>query len=131
MAKTLIKRLHPSNKPKDQPILSLAFDEAHTLTGQSASHPLSPFYLLRRVLRSCRELSLFAIFLSTTGEITQFVPPKEQDPSTRMQEGLLLSIPPFCTLGWDQCRAEPPCEDKMDLPYVSSLAYKARLGRPL
>ncbi|KAF5371032.1 hypothetical protein D9757_010301 [Collybiopsis confluens] len=92
-------------------IIYLAFDEAHSLTrrmrdtgkgtetGADADPP--PFYYLRKVLRACRTLPLFTIFLSTTGRIDQFIPPKEDDDSARLQRGELRPIPPFCALGWD------------------------------
>lgn len=133
-AESLIRHWGFSNKKLDAPIVYLAFDEAHSLSRPDAQPTaptiLSPFSHLRKILRSCRDLPLFAIFLSTTGKITQFVLPKEDDDSDRLQSGELVLIPPFCALGWDQCAAPFPT-DQMDLSYVSSLAYKARLGRPL
>lgn len=115
-------------KGNRDPIVYLAFDEAHSPT-RPDSEALSPSSHLRKILRSCRHLRLFAIFLSNTGKINQFVLPKEDDHSARLQSGLLRSIPPFCALGWDHGAA--PFPGQMKLSYVASLAYKARLGRPL
>jgi len=50
--------------------------------------------------------------------------------STRLQEGLLSLIPPFCELGFDQL-AEKAIGGKATLEYVSSLSFMAKLGRPL
>ncbi|KAF5341557.1 hypothetical protein D9757_014561 [Collybiopsis confluens] len=120
-------------------VIYLAFDEAHSLTrrmrdtgkvteiGADADPP--PLYYLRKVLRACRLLPLFAIFLSTTGRIDQFIPPKEDDDSARLQSGELRLIPPFCALGWDHGALPVPA--KMKLSSVASIEYKASLGRPL
>ncbi|KAF5371045.1 hypothetical protein D9757_010297 [Collybiopsis confluens] len=120
-------------------IIYLAFDEAHSLTrrmrdtgkgtetGADADPP--PFYYLRKVLRACRTLPLFTIFLSTTARIDQFIPPKEDDDSARLQRGELRPIPPFCALGWDHGALPFPAQ--MKLSSVASIEYKASLGRPL
>lgn len=75
-------------------------------------------------------MRLFTIFLSTTGKINQFNLPREDDDSARLQRGELRMIPPFCALGWDHGAACFPTVPTQ-LSYVASLAYKARLGRPL
>ncbi|KAF5366321.1 hypothetical protein D9757_012918 [Collybiopsis confluens] len=116
-------------------VIYLAFDEAHSLTrrmrdtGTVADADPPPFYYLRKVLRACRLLPLFAIFLSTTGRIDQFIPPKEDDDSARLQRGELRLIPPFCALGWDHGALPFPAQ--MKLSSVASIEYKASLGRPL
>lgn len=116
------------------PIAYLAFDEAHTLTRPNTDMAdmivLSPFSHLWKILRSCRELPLFAVFLSTTGKINQFVLPKEDDDSAWLQHGALWLIPPFCALGWDHGAALFPVSP-MRLSDVASLDFKAHLGHPL
>ncbi|THH21442.1 hypothetical protein EUX98_g8375, partial [Antrodiella citrinella] len=112
-ANTLIQLWDVKDKSprKGEPLLYMAFDEAHTLMGPD--DVASAFTHLRKILRSVRQFPLFAIFLSTTAQIPQFVPPKEDDSSARVQSGELSVIPPFCTLGWDQCAA--PFPDPMTL----------------
>lgn len=133
-SESLISRWkYRQSKTQKEPVVYLAFDEAHFLTtpDEQAAGPkvASPFSHLRKILRSFRDLPLFAMFLSTTGKITQFNTPKEDDDSTRLQDGTLVVIPPFFALGWDQRAA--PLDVPMTLTYVSALPYKARLGRPL
>jgi hypothetical protein len=93
------------------------------------SFNVSPFSQLRRVLRSLRHQPIFALFLSTTGKITQFTSPKESDPSKRVMEGGLRLIPPFCAIGFDQLAS--PWPEPLTLAAVSDLGYQARLGRPM
>jgi hypothetical protein len=92
----------------------LEFDEAHTMTHRQGKAPSewSAFGELRRVLRSLYGCSLFSLFLSTTGKISQFVSSKDRDLSTRIMEGELHLIKPFTDLGFDQ------------------LAIKVRVGTP-
>ncbi|EIN06049.1 hypothetical protein PUNSTDRAFT_127507 [Punctularia strigosozonata HHB-11173 SS5] len=90
---------------------------------------VSPFSQLRRVLRSLRHQPIFALFLSTTGKITQFTSPKESDPSKRVMEGGLRLIPPFCAIGFDQLAS--PWPEPLTLAAVSDIGYQARLGRPM
>jgi hypothetical protein len=62
--------------------------------------------------------------------VQQFTPDALHDMSTRLQEGLLSLIAPFCELGFDQL-AEKAIGGKATLEYVSSLSFMAKLGRPL
>ncbi|KAE9389923.1 hypothetical protein BT96DRAFT_1024834 [Gymnopus androsaceus JB14] len=128
---------HPENSLRGDknPIVYLAFDEAHLLTPPYIDDTkfLSLLSHLQWVLHNCKSLRLFTIFLSTTGKIhlNEFVLPKgPEDSSNRVQSGILRTMPPFCALGWDHCAATFPV-DKMKLSYVSSLEYQACLGRPL
>jgi hypothetical protein len=123
-----------------QPLIILAFDEAHTLTQVSPEAEVAiqgiivaqtPFSHLRRVLRSLRKYSLFSLFLSTTGKITQFTLPRELDPSNRVQMGDLSLIPPFTALGWDHMvqdyRLNPASFKFNDIGF----RYQVLLGRPM
>ena len=139
MARSLISNNwdHPENSllGDKNPIVYLAFDEAHLLTPPyiDDTKVFSLLSHLQWVLCTCKSLRLFTIFLSTTGKIhmNEFVSPKgPEDSSNRLQSGILRTIPPFCALGWDHCAAPFPV-DKMKLSYVSSLEYQASLGRPL
>lgn len=86
---------------------------------------MSLFAYLREILRSIRDLPIFALFLSTT----QLAHPKEDLESARLQSGRSKLIPPFVALGWDHLAA--PFPDQLSLADVASLPYKARLGRSL
>ena len=87
------------------PAIILSFDEAHTLTEVSTDDVdglWSRFSELRRALRVIHSFPCFSVFLSTTGKVQQFTPDALHDMSTRLQEGLLSLIAPFCELGFDQ-----------------------------
>lgn len=119
---------------KAPPILLLAFDEAHTL-----AYPVAPeekpiiqtlFFVLRRVLRTLIDYPMFGLFLSTTGNMHEFIPPPERDPSARaVDEGLQL-FPPFVELGFDQM-LEGTDMNKLDIEEVSTIAFMVKFGRPL
>ena len=122
--------------PQSEPLIILAFDEAHTLT-QVASEDedegvigaQSPFSHLRRTLRSIRSENFFSLFLSTTGKITQLTSARAIDPSTRVQKDELSLIPPFTALGWDRLcdRLNPDSFNFRDIGFQ----YQVRLGRPM
>jgi hypothetical protein len=115
------------------PALILSFDEAHILTlieKDDVDGPWSRFSELRRALRVIHSYPCFSLFLSTTGKVQQFTPQAWNDVSTRLQEGLLSLITPFCELGFDQL-AEKVCSGETTLEDVSSLRFMAKLGRPL
>lgn len=88
----------------------------------------TPFSELRRAFRSIRELSIFSFFLSTTGKITRFTPPRELDPSNRIQSAELWLIPPFLAYGLDQLAIVCPTLAKFsDIGH----RFQAHYGRPL
>ncbi|KAF5391013.1 hypothetical protein D9757_004025 [Collybiopsis confluens] len=133
-------RLAKSKKPEVKQkstqlkhVVFFAIDEAQSLTKPvtSGNGQITPFYYLRQILRACRDLPLFSVLLSTrtTSNIDQFVPPKENDASARLQHRYLQLIPPFCALGWDHGALSFP--DPPTLSAVASLEYKPSLGRPL
>ena len=115
------------------PVIILSFDEAHTLTvpeRDTVDGPWSKFSELRRALRIIHLYPCFSVFLSTTGKVQQFTPNALHDMSTRLQEGRLHLIPPFCELGFDQL-AEKAISGVTTIEHVSSLGFMAKLGRPL
>jgi hypothetical protein len=115
------------------PAIILSFDEAHSLTVVEADNVdglWSKFSELRRALRVIHSYPCYSVFLSTTGKVQQFTPDALHDISTRLQEGLLFLTPPFCELGFDQL-AEKAISGETTLDHVSSLAFLAKLSRPL
>lgn len=99
LKRTLIVTSDAENST-DEPLVVLVFDEAHVLTGMKEGKS-SNFVHLRYELRRLRQKSLFFLFLSITGKLTQFVPLKSDDPSNRIIEDTLKLIEPFCDLGFD------------------------------
>lgn len=130
--------VEPPSSPQPEPLIILAFDEAHTLTQVDSQNEdegvigaQSPFSHLRRALRSIRGESFFSLFLSTTGKITQFTSARAIDPSTRVQTGELSLIPPFTALGWDHLGKDY----RLNLESFNfgdiGFQYQVRLGRPM
>ena len=115
------------------PALIISFDEAHPLASEEkdfVNGPWSKFSELRRALRVVHLYPCFSLFLSTTGKVSQFMPELKNDPSSRVQKGLLSVIPPFCELEFDQL-AKKVISGCSTLEDVSSLEFMASLGRPL
>ncbi|EKM49205.1 uncharacterized protein PHACADRAFT_107241, partial [Phanerochaete carnosa HHB-10118-sp] len=114
-------------------LLMLSFDEAHRLTtmrGMQNETVYSYFGELRRALRTIRLYSIFTVFASTTGEIFQFSPVRqEDDPSRRLQLGQLRTIPPFIHMGFDQFMKI--ATDGMEITELTGIDYAVHLGRPL
>jgi hypothetical protein len=116
------------------PVIFLEFDEAHPLAaakclnGKKHSH----FSELRRALRMLHGAPVFSLFLSTTGEISQFNPRRAADPSARVMEGNLHLIPPYSDLGFDQAMEKHKVTDgTVTIAEVTSLEFMSRFGRPL
>jgi len=136
----------PSPSTQPQPLIILAFDEAHTLTkfasededededeDEGVISGQSPFSHLRRALRSIRQLSFFSLFLSTstTGKITPFTSARAVDHSTRVQTGKLSLIPPFIALGWDHLSKGHPLNLASFNFHNIGFQYQVLLGRPM
>ncbi|KAH9914972.1 uncharacterized protein B0H18DRAFT_1043513 [Fomitopsis serialis] len=124
------------------PLLTLAFDEAHTLTNIEVSNqdirvkPVetrkwSVFSEIRSVLRSLKRQPVFAVFMATTGDVGKLATSRMQDPSSRILQGALSQIPSFSDLGLDQLARKISLEDGFDLSEVTSNEYMSHLGRPL
>ena len=115
------------------PVIILSFDEAHSLTvpeRDTVDGSWSKFSELRRALHIVQLYPCFSVFLSTTGKVQQFTPNTPHDRSTRLQEGCVCLLPPFCELGFDQF-AEKAISGVTTIEHVSSLGFMAKLGRPL
>jgi hypothetical protein len=122
------------SKNKDvgvDPLVTLAFDEAHTLTDRmiDKSSTWSHFSVIRHVLRGLHLFSLFSLFLSTTGKITQFTSSNHEDVSKRIVEGTLFLIQPFTDIGFDTLARK--IKLGVTLAEVINDLHMAHLGRPL
>ena len=116
----------------DYPLIILAFDEAHTLTNREETGyaTWSSFSVLRHVLRALFRFPLFALFLSTTGKISQFISPDE-DTSKRIITGDLTLIQPFTDLGFDTLAKQVALKDSLDLKHVTADSHIVYMARPL
>lgn len=122
----------PSKATKKMPLVFIMFDEAHSLTKPFHSGTSrNDFVELRRVLSVLNNVSLFTIFLSTTGKFSQFTPPRGQDPSNRMNYGSFKIPLPFIYLGFDQLVSQRVFGDYTTIEQVTSLECIAQMGRPL
>ncbi|KZT12589.1 uncharacterized protein LAESUDRAFT_689269 [Laetiporus sulphureus 93-53] len=116
------------------PYLILAFDEAHAMTTQVTSptgEAWSAFYELRAALRSLMSYGVFSLFLSTTGRISQFLSPRDQEFSMRLVTRQLTLISPFTDLGFDFLAERIKGEDGFTLAHVTTDEFMCHLGRPL
>jgi hypothetical protein len=134
-AKQLKSKQQSSPSKAGDPVVILAFDEAHTLIDfknvNDSLQPWSAFSQLRRTLRSLNEYRLFSLFLSTTGKMTQFSSAPGDDSSTRVQIGQLYLIMPFTDLGFDQLAAKISVDGSLTLEDVAVIGHMVTLGRPL
>jgi hypothetical protein len=110
----------------------IAFDEAHALSKAINNANESCFVVLCQVLSSISSCPLYTFFLSTTGSITQFAHPRQQDPSSRISSGVLSTPRPYICLGFDQLMQDCKVfEQWKTLNDVTSLECAAHMGRPL
>jgi hypothetical protein len=123
---------------KVPPMILLAFDEAHGLNFPKTEKGELPqptvFSEMRRALRQMIGFPVFALFLSTTGNIHDFTPPPKDDPSRRLHDLNLRLYPPFTELGFDQMvKADNLNIDSgnFTIDDVSRVGFMARFGRPL
>ena len=116
----------------DYPLIIVPFDEAHTLTDREETGyaPWSNFSVLRHVFRALHRFPLFALFLSTTGKISQFISPDE-DTSKRIIIGDLILIQPFTDLGFDTLAKPVALDGRWDLERVTADSHIVYMGRPL
>ncbi|KAH7909760.1 hypothetical protein BJ138DRAFT_1154518 [Hygrophoropsis aurantiaca] len=146
--KALVKAMNPAVSPESPtvkqrptaqqkmvqtPTVILAFDEAHTLTLDQSTGHWSNFTEMRRALRVLKDLPIFSLFLSTTGKISQFVPPRNVDlSSVRIHNYLFTLITPFVALGFDQLVTKLTFSDKAGIfDEFTSNKCIAYFGRPL
>jgi hypothetical protein len=114
------------------PAVILSFDETHSLTviEEDMDGHWSKFSELRRAIQIAHLYPCFSVFLSTISKFQQYTPGLSSNASSRIQEGKLHLLSPFCELGFDQL-AEKARSGETTLEDVSSLKFMARLGRPL
>ncbi|KAF8326117.1 uncharacterized protein EI90DRAFT_3128266 [Cantharellus anzutake] len=131
VVRQVLEKINPRFKLKAQhtPILTLAFDEAHTLVPSNTGRGWSAFSSMRRALRGLRLFPIWTLFLSTTGKSDQFSLPPFLDPSSRIIQGELSSVKPFSALGFD--RMAMKFREGMTLNDVTKLPYRLSLGCPL
>jgi len=113
----------------DYPLVILAFDEAHTLinrneTGYATWSNLS---VLRHVFRALYHFPLFALFLSTTSEISS----PDEDTLKRITNGDSILIQPFIDLCFDTLANQVALDGNWDLERVTADSHIVRMGRPL
>ncbi|KAM6499182.1 hypothetical protein JOM56_004690, partial [Amanita muscaria] len=125
---------------KTDPLVILAFDEAHTLTWPAALAltkrkatgyaTWSNYSVLRHVLRALHSFPLFALFLSMTGNISQFISPNE-DTSGRIIISDLKLIQPYTDLGFDTLANKVVLDGHWNLERVTEDLHIVHMGRPL
>jgi hypothetical protein len=119
------------SQDKDQggPLLILALDEANALVNmESKKARWSHFNESRHILWALQPQSCFALFMSTTGQISQFVCAREEDSSLRILSGDLTQIPPFTNLSLDMLAQKVSLNCGWDLERVTTHAHMAHLG---
>ncbi|KAF8326793.1 uncharacterized protein EI90DRAFT_3069045 [Cantharellus anzutake] len=130
VVRQVLEKINPGwLRAQHTPILSLAFDEAHTLAPSNTGGGWSAFTSMRRALRGLRSFPIWSLFLSTTGKSDQFSPPPSLDPSSRILQGELSAVNPFSALGFDHMAMK--FREGMTLDDVTELPYRLSLGRPL
>ncbi|KZT22740.1 hypothetical protein NEOLEDRAFT_627324 [Neolentinus lepideus HHB14362 ss-1] len=132
----LLRSLEPQES-SSAPLVILEFDEAQLLTE-------SMRYELRRVLRTYSKLSLFSLFLTTTGDIEPLFSPflstrskikalvSTRSTSSRVSAFGFEFIHPFTNVGFDHLAIKVSL--KQDIPTVeriTSIEHLCHCGRPL
>jgi hypothetical protein len=127
-----LKTIRPDFAKLGGPVLTLAFDEAHTISGdRNGDRNGNAFFPLRRAIRQMRKLPIWSVFLSTTGKLNQSNPPPFMDPSGRMVSGELVNVTPFSALGFDALARKLRKSDSISLEHVTQREFRLSLGRPL
>ncbi|EDR02266.1 uncharacterized protein LACBIDRAFT_295447 [Laccaria bicolor S238N-H82] len=132
-----LKKLYirPDGENADEvPLIILAFDEAHTIAerkGSENEEQWSVIYQVRQLLRSFRTLSVFSLFLSTTGKISEFTPAAEYDLSKRIIKGDLIPGQPLTDLGFDPFAHKISLNGDWNLECLTSPGHICSMGRPL
>ena len=105
---------------KDEPVIILAFDEAHTLMISRGNW--SNLSVMRHLLCNLLCFPVFSLFLSTTGKISQF---------TSRVHGSLKLIRPFTDLGFDTLAIKVSLDGSWNLERITDDSHIVGLGRPL
>lgn len=120
-------------KIRSKPVITLCFDEAHTLTTRNGTsfEEWSMFNELRDALWMLQHLPVFTLFLSTTGKFSQITSVTREDISARIVAGDQILIPPFTDLGFDPIAEIISLDGQWNLEKLTADAYISLLGRPL
>ncbi|KAI0737715.1 hypothetical protein C8Q80DRAFT_1052075, partial [Daedaleopsis nitida] len=130
VAKDLVDLLSLDDSVKSNtPLVVVCFDEAHMLTTMRAGTSL--FFELQRVLCTIRHLSIFTLFLSTTGSLEQCSPLSYADTSERVEKMDLKVLPPICLTPLDVLAEKFNPRGNWRLQKVASTRHMVHLGRPL
>ena len=116
---------NPVTTRRTEPLVILAFDEAHTLS-KLHNNKWSPFSELCRALNALNDWLLFTLFL-TTGNVNVLVPSSSKDLSSRMRSKDLCASHPFTEVGFDQFAVK----NEFNLKKVSDDEHISHFGRPL
>ncbi len=120
-----------SKKGPRQPLVVLAFDEAHTLTDNPPNQTdWNLFSELRRVLRQIKHLQIFSLFLSTAGRFNKFSPDIHFDPSNRARDRAHRPLDPISEISFDDI-AYLALKDTVTIDRVVDIDWICHLGRPL
>ncbi|RPD57234.1 hypothetical protein L226DRAFT_435711, partial [Lentinus tigrinus ALCF2SS1-7] len=138
-AKALTDYLKSALPPKtvdkhSKPLVIVCFDEAQLLTDSSFFREVTPFPVVRRVLRIFRVLPIFALFLSTVAQLEQFPPPPPFDSSARVVRTVLRPFEPIVWTPLDvfaQRFTKTKAGKAWTLAEVASTHHIVHLGRPL
>ncbi|KZT10084.1 uncharacterized protein LAESUDRAFT_471830 [Laetiporus sulphureus 93-53] len=108
-------------------LVLLAFFATGNRTAPVSGRPL------RQALRGLNTMEVFSLFLSTMGKVDQFTPAQDHDQSTRINFGVIKSIPPYTDLGYDHLMKENPFDPDSMLLLGEAVkdGYMANHGRPL
>jgi len=112
------------------PLVVLAFDEAHNLTGFPTDGRWTVYSELRRSLCWLVQLPIFTLFLSTAGKFRLFSPDRLNDYSGRVKLGYQRVLPPITETGFDQF-ALTAIENQTTLDQVVQDEWICSFGRPL
>ena len=124
-----LKDIRHASGPR-RPLVILSFDECHELSNQLIDTHETLFSELRRVLRCIHKEPIFSLFLFTASKFHIFNPETLADPSRRIQEGELFTLPPITEISFDEL-AYTAKEGVTTLEDVVQDDWMAHLGRPL
>jgi len=114
----------------EYPLIVLAFDEVHTLAKPEDNDSWSRLGEMCRAIRGLSSLSLFTLFLSTSGTLFGITPTPGLDVSARtlLQGEDML---PFCELGFDKFANYLDFRETVKLSQIASEEHLTSYGRPL
>ncbi|KAI0302586.1 hypothetical protein BC826DRAFT_422138 [Russula brevipes] len=132
VAREIILLLNPERKSNDSPQVVISWDESHSLLQPIGKAKWTIFSELRRALRTIEEEPILSVFLSTVGNFEDFSPATKYDPSMRLSDGDLESLPPITEVSFDQFAEKVDCiKETWMLARIASTHQMAHLGRAL